>query len=141
MAPLYDNQLNIDPKVAAALGYNVPAEAHPRYAPPARRNGAEVVGRIISWIFGSAALFVAAILVVAFIGWLHAFTITPQPGQLAASGAPSAATGSTAHHHATAEPSPQVSQQFVPVVDKQEPQPDAIPVATAEPAAGISDPT
>ena len=75
MAPLYDNELNIDPAVAAALGYRVPAEAHPRYAPPARRNGAEVVGRIISWIFGSAALFVAAVLVVGILGWLHAFTV------------------------------------------------------------------
>jgi len=140
MAPLYDNELNIDPAVAAALGYRVPAEAHPRYAPPARRNGAEVVGRIISWIFGSAALFVAAVLVVGFLGWLHAFTITPQPRQIEASGAPSAATAGTAHHQATAEPNQQVSQQSIPVVDKQEPQPDAIPVATAESAAGVSDP-
>src|SRR5713101_244765 len=101
MAPLYDNELNIDPAVAAALGYRVPAEAHPRYAPPARRNGADVFVQILSWIFGSVALFVAAILVVAFIGWLHAFTITPQPGQLAASRSPGAAAAGTAHNHAT----------------------------------------
>ena len=89
MVRLYDNELNIDPEVAAALGYPVRrADA----ASPSR-NGAEVFGRILSGIFGSVALFVAAVLVVAILGWLHAFTVTtPQPRQLGASGAPGVAT-------------------------------------------------
>src|SRR2546422_1556883 len=47
----------------------------------------------------------------------------------------------TAHHQAAAEPSqPQVSEQSVPVGAKQQQQSDAIPVGTAQPAAGASDP-
>src|SRR5713226_1057412 len=137
MARLYDNELNIRPEVAAALGYNVPLAN----AVPSRRNGAEVFGRILAGLFGTAAVFVTAVLVVAILGWLHAFTLTPQPGQLGASGAPSSETAGTAHHHATAKPSRRVAQRSVPVVAKPEQQSDAIPADAAESAAGVSDPT
>ncbi len=71
MARLDDNELNISPEAAAALGYHVPHAI----AEPSRRNGAEVFVQILSWLFGSAALFVAAVLVVGILGWLHAFTV------------------------------------------------------------------
>jgi hypothetical protein len=135
MARLDDNELNIRPEVAAALGYNVPLAN----AVPSRRNGAVVLGRILSGLLGTAALFVAAVLVVAVLGWLYSFTLTPQPRQLGVSGAPSAATASTTHHHGNAKPSQQVSQRSVPVVDKQEQQSDATSVDAAESAAGVSD--
>ena len=136
MARLDDDMLNIRPEVAAALGYNVPLAI----AEPSRRNGAEVFGRILSGLLGTAALFVAAVLVVAVLGWMYSFTLTSQPRQLGVSGAASAATASTAHHHGTAKPSQQVAQRSVPVVDKQEQQSDAIPVGTAESAPGVSEP-
>ena len=137
MARLYDNELNIRPEVAAALGYNVPLAI----AEPSRRNGAEVFGRILSGLLGTAALFVVAVLVVAVLGWLYSFTLTPQPRQLGVSGAASAATASTAHHHATAKPSQWVAQRSVSLVDKPEQQSDAIPLEAAESAPGVSDPS
>src|SRR5437773_2580204 len=109
MVPLYDNELNLDPRVAAALRSrarranvarpirNARVEAQPRHAPPARRNGLEVLVRILSWLFGTAAVFVTAVLVVAILGWLYSFTLTAQPGQLSASGAPITATAGTTH--------------------------------------------
>ncbi len=136
MARLYDNELNIRPEVAAALGYNVPLAI----AEPSRRNGAEVFGRILSGLLGTAALFVAAVLVVAVLGWLYSFTLTPQPRQQGASGAASAATASTAHHYATAKPRQQVAQRSIPVVDKQEQHSDTTSVDAADSAPGVSEP-
>src|SRR6266849_1335292 len=136
MARLYDNELNIRPEVAAALGYNTPLAI----AEPSRRNGAEVFGRILSGLLGTAALFVAAVLVVAVLGWMYSFTLTSQARQLGVSGAASAATASTAHHHATTEASQQVAQRSVPVVAKQEQQSDTTSVDAAESAPGVAEP-
>ncbi len=108
MVRLDDNELNIDPAVAAALGYHARAEAQPRHTPPARRE--ESLG---------IPIFVTLIAIVCVIC-------------LVAAG--------TAHNQATAEPSQQVSQQSIPVVDKQEQQSDAIPVEAAESAPGVSEP-
>jgi hypothetical protein len=136
---LDDEQLNIRPEVAAALGYHIPRQNAPRPI----RNGAEVFGRILSWIFGSAALLVAAVLVIATLGWLYALlTTTPQSRQLAASRAPSAAAAGTVFRHRAAakHSQPRAARQSVPVVGKQEPQFDAVQVGTPEPAPGVSEP-
>ncbi len=118
--PLDDNQLNINPKVAAALRYQLRranasrpiqharAQAQPRHTPPARRE--ESLG---------IPIFVTLIAIVCVIC-------------LVAAG--------TAHNQATAEPSQQVSQQSISVVDKPEPQSDAISVGIAESAPGVSEP-
>jgi hypothetical protein len=120
MARLDDDELNISPEVAAALGYpvrranaarpirNARAGAQPRHIPLARRE--EPLGLPI---FATLIAIVCVICLVA---------------------------AGTAHNQATAEPSQQVSQQSVPVVDKQEQQSDAIPVGTAESAMDVSEP-
>src|SRR5438445_587910 len=105
MARLDDDELNISPEVAAALGYHVRRRntARPRRnaPPPARREESFLLPIFITLI--------AIVCVVCFV------------------------TADTAHHQATAEPSqPQVAQQSVREVGRQEQQSDATPVGTAE---------
>ena len=97
MVRLDDNELNITPEVAAALGHLRPGFVEEAVEPRIRteqsdvaenlivgfREGAEVFVRILLWIFGAAVIFVAALLVVAILGWLYVlFTTTPQQRQL-----------------------------------------------------------
>jgi hypothetical protein len=119
MARLDDDELNIHPEVAAALGYprqgnargrsNARAEAQPRHTPPARREESFGLPIVITLIA---------------IAWLV---------YLVAAG--------TAHHQATTQPSqPQVSQQSVRVVGKEKQHPDDTPVSATGSLAGVSDP-
>lgn len=119
MARLDDDELNINPEVAAALGY--PQQGNARGRRNARA-GAQLrhIPRIPAEEETTGLFVFLTTMTIAVLIWLAAVQ------------AP--------HHQATAEPSQQVSQQSVPVVDKQERQSDAIPVGTAESAPGVSDP-
>ncbi len=119
MVRLDDNELNINPEVAAALGYpqqgnargrrNARAGAQPRHTPHAREE--DTTGLLV---------FLAAMTIAVLI-WL------------AAAQAP--------NHQATTQPSqPQVSQQSVRLVGKKKQHSDDIPVGITESAADVSDP-
>lgn len=112
MVRLDDNELNIHPQVAAALGYLGPQFVEEAVEPRIRteqsdvaenlfvgfREGAEVFVRILLWIFGAAVIFVAAVLVISILGWLYVlFATTPQQKQLGASRAPVGATVARPH--------------------------------------------
>ena len=123
MVRLDDNELNIHPEVAAALRHLRPQFVEEAVEPRIRTEqsdvaenlfvgfmeGAEVFVRILLWIFGAAVIFVAALLVVAILGWLYVlFATTPQQRQLGASQAP---VGATVAHYQTYRPPRRARQQ------------------------------
>ena len=112
MARLDDNELNIHPEVAAALGYFRPEFLEEAAAPRRTeqsdvienlfgdlREGIEGFVAILLWIFGAVAIFVAALLIFTILGWLYAlFTMTPQQSQLGMSQAPRATVAQAQTH-------------------------------------------
>jgi hypothetical protein len=115
MVRLDDNELNINPEVAAALSRFRPEFVDGHVEPRIRIElsevaenplvgfmaGGEVVGRILLWIFGAVVMVIAAVLVFSILAWLYAlFATTPQQRQLGAS----RATGATVAHLQTYRP-------------------------------------
>jgi hypothetical protein len=107
MIRLDDNELNIHPAVAAALGHFRPEFVDGQVGSRIRlepsdvaenpfvgfMERAEVFGRILLWIFGIVVIVTVAVLVFSILAWLYVlFTTTPQQRELGPSRTLGAAT-------------------------------------------------